>query len=155
PGHDAGQEHPHVAGQEHEHEALAEEHEHGAGAHTDHEHVVFVEHEHVVYTESEHVLEHVLEHELEAEVAADHSRESHFHRPPLHPHRQGAEGDQHVKGGPGDQPDVAWRTEMLHLLHAANRLQAAGMSKLHRQDRPEPRWPVSVAVILAIVFQRL
>jgi uncharacterized membrane protein len=50
---------------------------------------------------------------------------------------------------------MAWRAEMLHLLHAANRLQAAGMSKLHRQDRPEPRWPVSVAVILAIVFQRL
>jgi uncharacterized membrane protein len=50
---------------------------------------------------------------------------------------------------------MVWRTEMMHLLHAANRLQAAGMSKLHRQDRPEPRWPVSVAVILAIVFQSL
>ncbi len=51
--------------------------------------------------------------------------------------------------------DVAWRTEMLHLLHAATRLQTAGMSRLHRQDRPEPRWPVSLAVIFAIVLQSL
>ncbi|HET9897445.1 MAG TPA: hypothetical protein VFQ44_21140 [Streptosporangiaceae bacterium] len=50
---------------------------------------------------------------------------------------------------------MAWRTEMLHLLHAANRLQMAGMSKMHRQDRPEPRWPVSAAVIFAIVLQSL
>ncbi len=42
---------------------------------------------------------------------------------------------------------------MLHLLKAANRLQAAGTSRLHRQDRPEPRWPVSLAVIVAIVLQ--
>jgi len=27
---------------------------------------------------------------------------------------------------------------MLHLLHAANKLQAAGMSRLHRQDRRRP-----------------
>ena len=60
-----------------------------------------------------------------------------------------------IPGAADEPPDMAWRTEMMHLLHAANRLQAAGMSKLHRQDRPEPRWPVSVAVILAIVFQRL
>ena len=51
--------------------------------------------------------------------------------------------------------DGAWRTEMLHLLHAANRLQTAGLSKLHRQDRPEPRWPVSAAVIFVIVLQSL
>ena len=30
-----------------------------------------------------------------------------------------------------------------------------GCRKLHRQDRPEPRWPVSVAVIIAIVLQGL
>ncbi|HWF82316.1 MAG TPA: hypothetical protein VN695_17190 [Streptosporangiaceae bacterium] len=52
-------------------------------------------------------------------------------------------------------PDVVWRAEMLHLLNAANKLSAAGMSKLHRQDRPEPRWPVSTAVIVAIVLQAL
>ena len=52
-------------------------------------------------------------------------------------------------------PDLVWRGEMLHLLHAANKLSAAGMSRLHRQDRPEPRWPVSVAVIAAIVLQGL
>ncbi len=52
-------------------------------------------------------------------------------------------------------PDVVWRAEMLHLLNAANRLSAAGASRLHRQDRPEPRWPVSAAVIVAIVLQGL
>src|SRR5215469_12821717 len=52
-------------------------------------------------------------------------------------------------------PDMLWRAEMMHLLHAANKLQAAGMSRLHRQDRPEPRWPVSAAVIAAIVLQSL
>jgi uncharacterized membrane protein len=52
-------------------------------------------------------------------------------------------------------PDLVWRAEMLHLLNAANRLSAAGASKLHRQDRPEPRWPVSAAVIVAIVLQGL
>ncbi len=57
--------------------------------------------------------------------------------------------------GPEGHPDAAWRAEMLHLLNAANRLQVAGMSKLHRQDRPEPRWPVSLVVIFAIVLQSL
>jgi uncharacterized membrane protein len=52
-------------------------------------------------------------------------------------------------------PDLVWRAEMLHLLHAANKISAAGMSRLHRQDRPEPRWPVSAAVIMAIVLQAL
>ena len=52
-------------------------------------------------------------------------------------------------------PDLVWRAEMLHLLHAANKISAAGMSRLHRQDRPEPRWPVSAAVIMAIVLQGL
>jgi uncharacterized membrane protein len=52
-------------------------------------------------------------------------------------------------------PDMLWRAEMLHLLHAANKLQSAGISKLHRQDQAEPRWPVSAAVIVAIVLQGL
>ena len=52
-------------------------------------------------------------------------------------------------------PEVLWRGEMLHLLHAANKLSAAGMSRLHRQDRPEPRWPVSAAVMVTIVLQAL
>jgi uncharacterized membrane protein len=50
---------------------------------------------------------------------------------------------------------MLWRVEMLHLMQAANRLQAAGLSRLHRQERPEPRWPVSAAVIVAIVLQSL
>jgi uncharacterized membrane protein len=50
---------------------------------------------------------------------------------------------------------MVWRAEMLHLLQAANRLQASSLSRLHRQDRPEPRWPVSAAVIVAIVLQSL
>lgn len=52
-------------------------------------------------------------------------------------------------------PELVWRAEMLHLLHAANKLSAAGMSRMHSQDRPEPRWPVSTAVIMAIVLQGL
>jgi|SRR5215469_6503254 len=52
-------------------------------------------------------------------------------------------------------PDAIWRAEMLHLLNAANRISSAGASRLHRQDRPEPRWPVSAAVIVAIVLQAL
>ncbi len=51
--------------------------------------------------------------------------------------------------------DALWRAEMLHLLDAANRLSSAGLSRLHRQDKAEPRWPVSVAVIFAIVLQSL
>jgi uncharacterized membrane protein len=152
--------------------------------HAEHvEHVVRPGHEadkaHEVEAELEHLHEHLHEHEAAslAEAAAlaeaaslaqaaslaeaaslaaaEHSREPHRHLP--HLRRHGGEGDRHEKGaitGP-EQPDMAWRTEMLHLLHAANKLQVAGMSKLHRQDRPEPRWPVSVAVILAIVFQGL
>ncbi len=57
--------------------------------------------------------------------------------------------------GADGQPDLAWRAEMLHLLQAANRLQASSLSRLHRQDRPEPRWPVSAAVIVTIVLQSL
>lgn len=57
---------------------------------------------------------------------------------------------------PDGQSDPLWRSEMLHVLdQAAKSLQSAGVSRLHRQDRPEPRWPVSAAVVVAIVFQRL
>jgi uncharacterized membrane protein len=51
--------------------------------------------------------------------------------------------------------DALWRAEMLHLLDAANRFSSAGLSRLHRQEKAEPRWPVSLAVILAIVLQSL
>jgi uncharacterized membrane protein len=115
-------------------------------------HEADAEHEHI----AEHLIEHLAEHEAAAlvELGPEHAHEQHRHLPHLHGHHR-AEGDPSEKGVLADQPDMAWRAEMMHLLHAANRLQAAGMSKLHRQDRPEPRWPVSVAVILAIVFQRL
>ena len=66
-----------------------------------------------------------------------------------HPH-------SHLHGhvGPDGQPDLLWRHEMLQLVdHAARSLQAAGASRLHRQDRPEPRWPVSATVLVAIVLQ--
>jgi uncharacterized membrane protein len=54
----------------------------------------------------------------------------------------------------GGEQDLLWHKEMLHLVdQAAGRLQAAGRSRLHRQDKPEPRWPVSAAVIVAIVLQ--
>ncbi len=131
----------------------------------------FAEHaEHVVHPghdidpELEHLHEHLHEldaaAEAEATATTEHEHGPHVHLPHLlggHRHGAGAEAgaDHQGKGSLSDQPDMIWRAEMLHLLHAANRLQAAGMSKLHRQDRPEPRWPVSVAVILAIVFQRL
>lgn len=52
-------------------------------------------------------------------------------------------------------PDALWRAEMMHLLDAANRISAAGASRLHRQDKGEPRFPVSLAVIFAIVLQFL
>jgi uncharacterized membrane protein len=52
------------------------------------------------------------------------------------------------------QPDLLHLHEMLHRLdRAASLLQAAGRARLRPQDRPEPRWPVSAAVIAAIVLQ--
>jgi uncharacterized membrane protein len=51
--------------------------------------------------------------------------------------------------------DAMWRAEMMRLLDVANRVSAASASRLHRQDRAEPRWPVSLAVIFAIVLQSL
>jgi uncharacterized membrane protein len=118
------------------------------------EHIEFAEHaEHAEFAEfaeraefaeyAEHA-DHV-EHEgvPEAEAATlEQEKEQHRRLHHLLSH-QGAAG----------QPDMVWRAEMLHLLNAANRLQAAGLSRLHRQDRPEPRWPVSAVVIVAIVLQ--
>ncbi len=52
-------------------------------------------------------------------------------------------------------PDQVWRAEMLHLLDAATKISAAGVSRLHRQDRPEPRWPVTVIVATALALQSL
>jgi uncharacterized membrane protein len=128
PGHEAGA----------EHEILHVEHE-AIHAELEHEHEAF-EHE---------ALEHEREHGVEQAAG------QHFHLPHRHgQHGAGAAG-QHGPGGIEEPADMLWRAEMMHLLHAANRLQTAGMSKLHRQDRPEPRWPVSVAVIAAIVLQRL
>jgi uncharacterized membrane protein len=57
--------------------------------------------------------------------------------------------------GAGGATDAIWRSEMLHLLEAANKLSSAGLSRLHRQEKAEPRWPVSTAVIFAIVLQAL
>jgi hypothetical protein len=51
---------------------------------------------------------------------------------------------------------VPWPDEMIRLIdHVAERVQAAGGARLHRPDRAEPRWPVSAAVIAAIVLQWL
>jgi uncharacterized membrane protein len=59
---------------------------------------------------------------------------------------------QHAAAG---STDALWRVEMMHMLNAANKLSAASMSRLHRQDKAEPRFPVSTAVIAAIVLQSL
>jgi uncharacterized membrane protein len=54
------------------------------------------------------------------------------------------------------EPPVPWPDEMIRLIdHVAERVQAAGGARMHRQDRAEPRWPVSAAVIAAIVLQWL
>jgi hypothetical protein len=71
-----------------------------------------------------------------------------------HTHAQHQHG-LHLSGhGEADGQQDVWRKEMLHLIdQAASRLQVAGRSRLHRQDKPEPRWPVSAAVIAAMVLQ--
>ena len=92
------------------------------------------------YAEHAEHVEHLPVEEMSAEEqAAEHHR--------LHLLRGAQRGEGH--------PDVLWRAEMLHLLDAANRISASSVSKLHRQDRPEPRWPVSLAVICALVLQSL
>jgi uncharacterized membrane protein len=46
--------------------------------------------------------------------------------------------------------------EVLRLVdEAASQLQAVGRFRLHRPDKSEPRWPVSVAVIAAMVLQAI
>ncbi len=58
--------------------------------------------------------------------------------------------------GHPDQPDLFWHSDVARIVdQAAARLQGTGRSRLHRQDRPEPRWPVSVSVVVAIVLQML
>jgi len=58
------------------------------------------------------------------------------------------------RGRADGQPDLLHLHEMLHRLdRAASRLQVAGRAILRPQDKPEPRWPVSAAVIAAIVLQ--
>lgn len=65
-------------------------------------------------------------------------------------HERSAEHSGHVR------PEVPWPDEALRgIEHLAERLQAAGGARLHRQDRAEPRWPVSASVIVAIVLQGL
>jgi uncharacterized membrane protein len=104
----------------------------------------FAEHaERAEYAEYAEHVEHVGMPE-EAAAAIEQEKEQHHRLHHLLSH-EGADG----------HPDLLWRAEMLHLLGAANKLSAAGMSRLHRQDRPEPRWPVSAAVIVAIVLQGL
>jgi uncharacterized membrane protein len=111
------------------------------------EHAEFAEFaEHAERAEFAEYAEHV-EHEgmpPEAIAAIEEEKEQHHRLHHLLSH-EAAEG----------HPDMVWRAEMLHLLSAANRLSAAGATRLHRQGRPEPRWPVSAAVIVAIVLQGL
>lgn len=50
----------------------------------------------------------------------------------------------------------ARHTELAQLIdEAAARLAAGGRARLHRQRYAEPRWPVSLSVLLAIVLQLL
>ena len=108
------------------------------------EYAEFAEHaqraEFAEYAERAEYVEHLpVEEMTPQEQAAEHHR--------LHLLRGGHHGDGH--------PDTLWRAEMLHLLDAANRLSASGVSRLHRQGKAEQRWPVSAAVIFALVLQSL
>jgi uncharacterized membrane protein len=87
--------------------------------------------------------EHVEPTQVSAE-AAQHDEEMHRRLHELLSHQAG-EGSA----------DAIWRIEMMHLLNAANKLSAASVSRLHRQEKAEPRFPVSSAVIVAIVLQAL
>jgi hypothetical protein len=101
----------------------------------------FAEHaEHAAHTEAEALTGDAADPE---HARAQHEHAHHVHGLHLHGHAD-ADGQQ----------DLLWRKEMLHVIdQAAGRIQAAGRSRLHRQDKPEPRWPVSAAVIVAIVLQ--
>lgn len=55
-----------------------------------------------------------------------------------------------------EPPAEQWRDELTQLVeHAAHRLAAVSGGTLRPPDRAEPRWPVSVAVVVAIVLQWL
>jgi uncharacterized membrane protein len=100
--------------------------------------------------------------ESPAERAAEAGRTASEHREarraePGHEHAGHTEpGDEEAAHGQADdQPDLYWRNEMLHVVQAANRLQVEGRLRLHRPDRPEPRWPVTASVVVAFVLQLL
>ncbi len=106
--------------------------------------VEFAEHaEHAEHAEFAEFAEHAefAEFAEHAERPVTEAR-SHPHAPHL-PHHVGADGltDEH------------WRSELAHLVRAASHLQEAGTRRLRRPDRPEPRWPVTLTVILAVVLQ--
>ena len=68
----------------------------------------------------------------------------------------GSQPDPAGQPRPPGPPAVPWPDEVIQLIdHVAERVQAAGGARLHRQERAEPRWPVSAAVIAAIVLQWL
>jgi uncharacterized membrane protein len=123
----------------------ADEAEAGQVEYAEHaEHAEFAEFaEHAEFAEFAEHAEHV-DHPAAADQGGDGAAQEQHHGHLLGHHR------------PDGQSDLLWRNEMLHVLdQAAKSLQSAGVSRLHRQDRPEPRWPVSAAVVVAIVFQRL
>ena len=117
----------------------------GAGQVEYAEHAEFAEFaEHAEFAEFAEHAEHV-DHPAAPDQGGDGAAQQEHHRGHLLGHLR-----------PEGQSDLLWRNEMLHVLdQAAKTLQSAGVSRLHHQDRPEPRWPVSAAVIVAIVFQRL
>jgi uncharacterized membrane protein len=49
-----------------------------------------------------------------------------------------------------------WRNELVHLVdEAATRVQAATVARVIRRDKPEPRWPVTLSVLVAVALQVL
>jgi len=55
---------------------------------------------------------------------------------------------------PSKSPEPPWRAELIDRLdHAVDRMEVAGARRLRQPDRAEPRWPVSVSVIVAITLQ--
>lgn len=66
----------------------------------------------------------------------------HLHVPHMH-HHVGEDGPT----------DEHWRSELVRLVQTAAKLQEAGTRRLRRPDRPEPRWPVTLTVIVAIGLQ--
>jgi uncharacterized membrane protein len=62
--------------------------------------------------------------------------------------------DAHRAGQADGQGQPLHREEFFELVeHVVVRLQTVGGARLHRQDRGEPRWPVSATVAVAILLQ--